>query len=228
MGFFCFAKTLCALFFDLWTFRRVKWRKWQMSCLPYLAFLVIIKTCSTFCVGPNSVCMGLWQSQYQPRRPHRVFRGQLSERGQHTATNCSRQRRWRCRRRRGGGHDDGRSRIRNEEEEAGMDHKQKLFCFQLIINIVIVFFFVLLQEVKREFLGSIFLTFATRQDAVNFFESNRQSLVFGDQRKLKVKWQKDFFSDRALFNDVFDKETITKTLYISGFDKQVVHASSLS
>jgi len=84
------------------------------------------------------------------------------------------------------------------------------------------------QEVKREFLGSIFLTFATRQDAVNFFESNRQSLVFGDQRKLKVKWQKDFFSDRALFNDVFDKETITKTLYISGFDKQDTSESELA
>ena len=79
----------------------------------------------------------------------------------------------------------------------------------------------LLQETKREFLGSIFLTFATRQDAVNFFENNRQSLVFSDQRKLKVKWQKDFLNDKALFNDVFDKETIRQTLYISGFDKQV-------
>lgn len=84
------------------------------------------------------------------------------------------------------------------------------------------------QEVKREFLGSIFLTFATRQDAVNFFESHRQSLVFGDQKRLKVKWQKDFFSDRALFNDVFDKETIGKTLYISGFDKQDTSESELA
>ena len=70
------------------------------------------------------------------------------------------------------------------------------------------------------FMGSIFLTFATRQDAQNFYE-NRQSLVFSDQRKLKVKWQKDFLNDKTLFNDVFDKETIHRTLYISGFDKEV-------
>ena len=55
---------------------------------------------------------------------------------------------------------------------------------------------------------------------MNFFD-NRQSLVFSDQRKLKVKWQKDFFNDKTLFNDVFDKETIHRTLYISGFDKEV-------
>lgn len=83
------------------------------------------------------------------------------------------------------------------------------------------------KQENREFLGSIFLTFATRQDAVNFFD-NRQSLVFSDQRKLKVKWQKDFFNDKTLFNDVFDKETIHRTLYISGFDKEDTSEAELS
>ena len=80
---------------------------------------------------------------------------------------------------------------------------------------------------KREFLGSIFLTFATRQDAQNFYE-NRQSLVFSDQRKLKVKWQKDFLNDKTLFNDVFDKDIINRTLYISGFDKEDTSEKELS
>ena len=41
--------------------------------------------------GTNFVCLGLWQDRHQLGRPHRIFREQLSKRGQHTSTNRSHQ-----------------------------------------------------------------------------------------------------------------------------------------
>ena len=68
-------------------------------------------------------------------------------------------------------------------------------------------------------MGSVFVTFGTRQDAEDFYTNWRHKLIFME-RKLKAKWQRDFFNARAVFNDEFDETTVSKTLYVSGFDKK--------
>ena len=69
-------------------------------------------------------------------------------------------------------------------------------------------------------MGSVFLTFGSRQDAEEFFRNRHRHLIFKG-RKLQAKWQRDFFRSRAEFNDDLDEEAIEKTVYISGFDKLV-------
>ena len=69
-------------------------------------------------------------------------------------------------------------------------------------------------------MGSLFLTFATRQDAEDFYKNRRQSLSFKD-RKLQTKWQKDFFNAKTVFNDEYDETTVLRTVYVSGFDNKV-------
>lgn len=69
-------------------------------------------------------------------------------------------------------------------------------------------------------MGSVFVTFATCRDAEDFYRDRHHRLIFRD-RKLKAKWQREFFRERAEFNDDFDKETIETTIYVSGFDKIV-------
>jgi len=72
---------------------------------------------------------------------------------------------------------------------------------------------------NRQFMGSVFVTFGTRQDAEDFYTNWRHKLIF-KERKLQAKWQRDFYNSRAVFNDEFDETTILKTLYVSGFDKK--------
>ena len=55
------------------------------------------------------------------------------------------------------------------------------------------FFFFFIQ--KREFIGSVFVTFGTLQDAENFFELRRE-LVFKDGRKLSIKWKREYDENR--------------------------------
>jgi len=74
------------------------------------------------------------------------------------------------------------------------------------------------KEPKREFMGSVFVTFGSRQDAEEFFQDRHRHLIFRG-RKLQAKWQRDFLQSRAEFNDEFDEEAIEKTVYVSGFDK---------
>jgi len=74
-------------------------------------------------------------------------------------------------------------------------------------------------EPQRHFMGSLFLTFATRQDAEDFYKNRRQSLSFKD-RKLQTKWQKDFFNAKTVFNDEYDETTVLRTVYVSGFDNK--------
>ena len=69
-------------------------------------------------------------------------------------------------------------------------------------------------------MGSLFLTFATRQDAEEFYRNRRQSLSFKD-RKLQTKWQKDFFNAKTVFNDEYDETIVLRTVYVSGFDNKV-------
>lgn len=69
-------------------------------------------------------------------------------------------------------------------------------------------------------MGSLFLTFATCQDAEDFYKNRRQSLSFKD-RKLQTKWQKDFFNAKTVFNDEYDETTVLRTVYVSGFDNKV-------
>ena len=69
-------------------------------------------------------------------------------------------------------------------------------------------------------MGSLFLTFATRQDAEEFYKNRRQSLSFKD-RKLQTKWQKDFFNAKTVFNDEYDETIVLRTVYVSGFDNKV-------
>jgi hypothetical protein len=69
-------------------------------------------------------------------------------------------------------------------------------------------------------MGSLFLTFATRQDAEEFYKNRRQSLSFKD-RKLQTKWQKDFFNAKTVFNDEYDENIVLRTVYVSGFDNKV-------
>jgi len=71
----------------------------------------------------------------------------------------------------------------------------------------------------RQFMGSVFVTFATRQDAEEFYGNWRHRLIFKD-RKLKTKWQRDYLNAKAVFNDEFDENTVLRTIYVSGFDKQ--------
>ena len=68
-------------------------------------------------------------------------------------------------------------------------------------------------------MGSVFVTFGTRQAAEDFYTNWRHKLIF-KERKLQTKWQRDFYNSRAVFNDEFDESTILKTLYVSGFDKK--------
>lgn len=63
--------------------------KHPRSSLAAVISLII----TTIYTGANFVCLGLWQNVDQPRRPHRVFREQLQERGQHTPADSSGQRR---------------------------------------------------------------------------------------------------------------------------------------
>jgi len=72
---------------------------------------------------------------------------------------------------------------------------------------------------NRQFMGSVFVTFGTRQDAEDFYTNWRHKLIF-KERKLQAKWQRDFYNSRAVYNDEFDETTILKTLYVSGFDKK--------
>jgi hypothetical protein len=72
---------------------------------------------------------------------------------------------------------------------------------------------------NRQFMGSVFVTFGTRQAAEDFYTNWRHKLIF-KERKLQTKWQRDFYNSRAVFNDEFDESTILKTLYVSGFDKK--------
>jgi len=88
-----------------------------------------------------------------------------------------------------------------EEEESGMESEKEE-----------------LQR-NRQFMGSVFVTFAKRQDAEDFYTNWRHKLIF-KERKLQAKWQRDFFNAKAVFNDAFDKTTVLKTLYVSGFDKK--------
>ena len=69
-------------------------------------------------------------------------------------------------------------------------------------------------------MGSVFVTFGSRQDAEEFFQDRHRHLIFRG-RKLQAKWQRDFLQSRAEFNDEFDEEAIEKTVYVSGFDKLV-------
>lgn len=69
-------------------------------------------------------------------------------------------------------------------------------------------------------MGSVFVTFATRQDAMNFHEKGLNGLEYRNC-KLRVKWQTAYLNDRIEFNDEFSKESIFNTLYFSGFDKLV-------
>ena len=69
-------------------------------------------------------------------------------------------------------------------------------------------------------MGSLFLTFATRQDAEEFYKNRRHSLSFKD-RKLQTKWQKDFFNAKTVFNDEYDETIVLRTVYVSGFDNKV-------
>ena len=69
-------------------------------------------------------------------------------------------------------------------------------------------------------MGSVFVTFATRRDAEDFYQNRRQSLSFKD-RKLGTKWQKDFFNAKAVFNDEFDENAVLRTVLVSGFDNKV-------
>ena len=69
-------------------------------------------------------------------------------------------------------------------------------------------------------MGSLFLTFATRQDAEDFYKNRRYSLSFKD-RKLQAKWQKDFFNAKTVFNDEYDESIVLRTVYVSGFDNKV-------
>ena len=69
-------------------------------------------------------------------------------------------------------------------------------------------------------MGSLFLTFATRHDAEDFYKNRRQSLSFKD-RKLQTKWQKDFFNAKTVFNDEYDETTVLRPVYVSGFDNKV-------
>lgn len=74
------------------------------------------------------------------------------------------------------------------------------------------------DEKKREFIGSVFVTFGTLQDAENFFEL-RRDLKFKDGRKLSIKWKKEYDENRIEFNDEFIDESIERTVFIQGFDK---------
>jgi len=74
------------------------------------------------------------------------------------------------------------------------------------------------DEKKREFIGSVFVTFGTLQDAENFFELRRE-LVFKDGRKLSIKWKREYDENRIEFNDEFIEESIEKTVFVQGFDK---------
>jgi len=92
-------------------------------------------------------------------------------------------------------------RVKEEEEENGMESEKEE------------------PQRNRQFMGSVFVTFGTRQDAEDFYTNWRHKLIFME-RKLKAKWQRDFFNARAVFNDEFDETTVSKTLYVSGFDKK--------
>ena len=83
---------------------------------------------------------------------------------------------------------------------------------------------------KREFLGSVFVTFGSKSDANDFFKDQRLNRLTFKGRKLKAKWQRDFLNDRAEFNDELDEAALDRTIYVSGFDKLVVavnHANCL-
>jgi len=74
------------------------------------------------------------------------------------------------------------------------------------------------KEPKREFLGSVFISFETIFDAEQFYK-NRRNLLFKGSQKLKVKWHKEWHNDRTHFNDIFEEDTIERTVLASGFDK---------
>ena len=72
---------------------------------------------------------------------------------------------------------------------------------------------------KREFIGSVWVTFGTRQDAEDFFELRRE-LRF-DGQKLNMKWKKDYIANRIEFNDEFIEESIERTVAAIGFNSKV-------
>lgn len=79
---------------------------------------------------------------------------------------------------------------------------------------------------KPDFLGSAFVTFATKEAAEKFISASSIGLVFGS-RKLFVKWQADFFIEKPEYTDKFRPDILDKTVFVAGFDKQDTQQSEL-
>ena len=82
------------------------------------------------------------------------------------------------------------------------------------------------QELGK-FLGSCLVTFANRQSAEKFLSSTKDGLVYKG-RKLGTKWEREFFAEKPRNNDQFNPDTIHLTVWVHGFDKQVMEEKGFS
>ncbi|TRY63244.1 hypothetical protein TCAL_07136 [Tigriopus californicus] len=80
------------------------------------------------------------------------------------------------------------------------------------------------NDEDSRFSGSVFVTFGTRHAAQDFLA---QKVDF-QGRTLISKWEKDYYRRRTQFNDTFDEETIQRTVWVDGFDNQLLSADDLA
>lgn len=79
---------------------------------------------------------------------------------------------------------------------------------------------------EREFIGSVFVTFKTRQDA-EAFSAKRGAIKFKDGRNLRIKWKEEYLKDRKNFNDEFNEATIERTILVDGFNTKTTTKEEL-
>lgn len=77
---------------------------------------------------------------------------------------------------------------------------------------------------EGKFLGSVFVTFGTREAAESFLQ---QSISFKG-RRLVSKFQREFMDEKVEYNDTFEPDMALKTVWVHGFDREVVTQEELA
>ena len=77
---------------------------------------------------------------------------------------------------------------------------------------------------EAQFLGSVFVTFGSREAAEKFLEQKH----FYQGKALVAKFQRDFLDEKVEYNDTFDPDTALRTVWVHGFDREVITQEELA
>lgn len=76
----------------------------------------------------------------------------------------------------------------------------------------------------NESMGSVFVTFATKAASDDFLTK----IINFNGRRLVTKSQQDFFATKVEYNDSFDPVSARRTVWIHGFDREVITQDELA